>query len=174
MDTTELGKLKARIISLCAEHEEQHWRDHDYRACVSIDLKFFVKYGPPTDIGPEASTQSYIYNYAICEENAPRIAKVIHYFLDESKVNAFLVMEYTEIDASHTTQLPERAAAAIDWLSTVLPPSKDTLGPIGGGLIRHMFFKNHEAPLRFTSIRALESYMNKVCCCLYFFRVFAI
>jgi hypothetical protein len=141
---------------------------------VSIDSRLFVKYGPPTDLGPEASTQSYIYNYAICEENAPRIPKVLHYFLDESKVNAFLVMEYIEMDASHTPHHSEREAAALDWLSTVLPPSEDTLGPIGGGLIRHMLFQNHEAPLRFTSIWALESYMNKVRYCLYFFRVFAI
>ncbi|KAF7359090.1 hypothetical protein MSAN_01250100 [Mycena sanguinolenta] len=33
--------------------------------------------------------------------------------------------------------------------------------PIGGGLIRHRFFKDHTAPLAFSSVAALERYMNK-------------
>ncbi len=45
------------------------------------------------------------------------------------------------------------------------------MGPIGGGLICHRLFKNHKAPLAFSSIDALERYMNEVHRCLYFFRV---
>jgi hypothetical protein len=87
MDTTKLDKMEGRIISLCAEYKKQHWCNGDYHPCMPIGSKFFIKYGPPVDLGPKACTQSYIYNYAICNENVPQIPKVIHYFLDESKVN---------------------------------------------------------------------------------------
>lgn len=172
METPELAELatfEARIIGLCAEHKDKHWRDIGYRACVSIDSEYFVKYGSPTDLGPEFMTQSYIYDYAILQGNGPRIPKVPHYFLDKGR--AFLVMEYIELeDTSLITDLPERAAAALDWLSRVPAPSEDMMGPIGGGLIRHRFFKDREAPLCFSSIKALESYMNEVRRCLCYFR----
>jgi hypothetical protein len=90
-------------------------------------------------------------------------------------------MEHIElIHPSLIANLPERTAQALDWLSRVSAPpedvvgsSKDAMGPVGGGLIRHRFFKDDEAPLDFSSIDALERYMNEVCR-LYFFRVSAI
>ena len=107
--------------------------------------------------------------------NGPRIPQALHYF--EAQVEACLVMEYIELTHSPViTNLAERAAWALDWLSRVpappkdiMGPSKDAMGPIGGGLIRHRFFKDHKAPLAFSSIDALERYMNEVRRCLFFF-----
>jgi hypothetical protein len=36
------------------------------------------------------------------------------------------------------------------------------LGPIGGGPMRHEFFKDIDAPLGFTSVGALEHYIERV------------
>ncbi|KAJ7269836.1 hypothetical protein C8J57DRAFT_1607772 [Mycena rebaudengoi] len=78
-------------------------------------------------------------------------------------------MEHIElIHPSLIADLPERTAQALDWLSRVSAPpedvvgsSKDAMGPVGGGLIRHRFFKDDEAPLDFSSIDALGRHMNE-------------
>jgi hypothetical protein len=36
------------------------------------------------------------------------------------------------------------------------------IGPLGGGLIGYRFFKDARAPLRFSSVEALERYISKV------------
>jgi hypothetical protein len=175
MTDIELAAFEADIVATCAEHRQSHWRDADYRACVSIELKeskYFIKFDDPRTLGPEFSTQSYIHDYAMRHGNGPRIPQALHYF--ETKEKAFLVMEHIELtDPSLITNLAERAARALDWLSKVSAPPGDVMGPIGGGLIRHRFFKNNKAPLAFSSIDALERYMNEARCCL-FFRVSAI
>jgi hypothetical protein len=151
MTDVELAAFEADIIAICAEHRQSHRRDDDYRACVSIESKeskYFIKFDDPRTLGPEFSTQSYIHDYAMRHGNGPRIPQALHY-------------------------LAERTARALDWLSKVSAPPGDVMGPIGGGLIRHRFFKNNKAPLAFSSIDALERYMNEVRRCLYFFRVSA-
>lgn len=108
--------------------------------------------------------------------SGPRISQALHYF--EAQKRAFLILEHIELThPSLVTNLAERAAWALDWLSGVSAPpedvidhSKDVIGPIGGGPIRHSFFKNNKAPLTFSSVDALERYMNKVRRCLYFFK----
>jgi hypothetical protein len=42
------------------------------------------------------------------------------------------------------------------------------IGPLGGGRIRHKFFKEYTAPLLFSSVEALQRYMHKVRPCFYF------
>ena len=68
MTDAELAAFEADIITTCAEHERNHWRDVDYRACVSLELKrskYFIKFNNPRTLWPEFSTQSYIYDYAM-------------------------------------------------------------------------------------------------------------
>ncbi|KAH7886430.1 hypothetical protein F5I97DRAFT_1928283 [Phlebopus sp. FC_14] len=169
MTDAELAAFEADIIAICAEHES-HWRDVDYRACVSIESeksKYFIKFDAPRTLWPEFSTQSYIHDYAIRHRNGPRIPQALHYF--ETQEKAFLVMEHIELtDPSLITNLAERTAWALAWLSRVSAPpedvmgsSKDAMGPIGGGLIRHRFFKNNKAPLPFQSAADLQVYINK-------------
>jgi hypothetical protein len=53
--------------------------------------------------------------------------------------------------------------AAVVWLASVPAPPNHVIGPLlGGGLIRHGFFKESRAPLRFSSVEALERYITKV------------
>ena len=185
MTDAELAAFEVDIIATRAEHRQSHWRDVDYRACVSLSLeskksKCFIKFDDPETLQPEFLTQSYIYDYAMRHRSGPRIPQVLHYF--EAQKKAFLVLEHIELThPSLITNLAERTARALDWLSGVSAPpedvighSKDVIGPIGGGPIRHGFFKNNKAPLVFSSIDALERYMNKVRHYLLFFRVSAI
>ena len=177
---TELAAFEADIIAVCAEHEQSHRRERDYRACVTIESKkskYFIKFDDPEALWSEFSTQSYIYDYAMRHRNGPRISQPLHYFKAQDVFEAYLVMEYIELtDPSLITNLAERTAWALDWLSKVpappediVGPSEDALGPVGGGLIRHSFFKNYKAPVSFRSVADLQFYMNEVHRCLYFF-----
>lgn len=56
----QLEALQAEVIAVCKET----WRNYDYRACVYIGTKYFVKYGTLRDIEPERATQEYIYDHA--------------------------------------------------------------------------------------------------------------
>jgi hypothetical protein len=111
-------------------------------------------------------TQVYIYHYAESQVDAPRIPKVIHHFQGDHR-RGYLVMEHLKLRGSSPPDLPERIAEALKWLSGVPAPSNHVIGPLGGGRIRHRFFKDDEAPLLFSSIEALERYMEKVHPCLY-------
>ena len=171
MTDDELATFENDITTLCAEHMQSHWKDKDYRACVSFESRgsrYFIKYDDPSPLWPGFSTQSYIYEYAKHhhDEHGPRIPQPLHYF--EAQEEAFLVMEYIQLRDEPTSDLAERTAKALDWLSKVPPPSEDVIGPVGGGCICHRFFKNNKAPIYFSSASALERYMNEVRRYLYF------
>jgi len=70
-------------------------------------------------------------------------------------------MEYIKLSDPRPSDLPERTAEALKWLSGVPAPSEHVMGPLGPGPIRHGFFKDNKAPLLFSSIKALELYMDK-------------
>ncbi|GJJ09950.1 hypothetical protein Clacol_004174 [Clathrus columnatus] len=103
--------------------------------------------------------------------SGPHIPQPLHYFENEGSVapRAYFVMEHIEFThPSLITDLPERTARALEWLSDVpappedvVGPSKNAIGPVGGGRIRHRLFKDDEAPLTFSSVDALERYMNE-------------
>ena len=189
MTSAESAHFEADIIEICAAHRQTHRKDGDYRACVLFESttnlaheKYFIKFDSPDALRPEFLTQSYIYSIATSHRSgggggAPRIPQALHYF--EAENQAFLVMEHIELsNPLLITDLAEKTAEALHWLSQVPPPpeddidptSKHMIGPVGGGLIRHSFFKNHTAPLHFSSVDALERYMNRVRRCPHFFK----
>ncbi|KAF7324466.1 hypothetical protein MSAN_02518600 [Mycena sanguinolenta] len=132
MTDIELAAFEAHIVATCVDHMQSHWRDKGYRACVSRIKRIKILH------------QSYIHEYAIHPGNGPRVPQAVHYFEAEDSKDAYL-----------------RTARALEWLSKVPASFEDVLGPIGGGLIRRRFFKDHTAPLAFSSVAALERYMNK-------------
>jgi len=73
----------------------------------------------------------------------------------------YLVMEFITLTAA-PLDLIDRTAQALVWLSSVPSPPNHVLGPLGGGRIRHKFFKDYKAPLVFSSVEALQRYMHKV------------
>jgi hypothetical protein len=88
----------------------------------------------------------------------PRIPRVLSYFEHEN--TAYIVIEYVKLAGSPLD--PESTVAALKWLSEVPLPPEHIIGPLEGGPIRHRFFKYYEAPLRFSSVEALERYIEKV------------
>ncbi|KAG9017989.1 hypothetical protein FRB90_012714 [Tulasnella sp. 427] len=154
-----LKALKANIVEACAKHELVHWRDKDYRACLSMGTDYFVKFGNSDAIWPEFQTQSYIFDYARSNPHpdAPRIPQVVHHFGDSR--TKYLVMEFIPLTAAPLS--PDRTAQALLWLSRVPPPLNHVIGPLGGGHICHQSFKDYKAPLLFSSVEALQRYMHK-------------
>lgn len=167
METSNEAGFKDAIIAACDKHQEDNWKNDDYRAYIFTDV-YFVKYGDYEALWPEIQTQLHVAAYAESLEYAsrPRIPKVLHYF-EKEKERAYLVME--RIKLSHSPpDLPGRMPEAITWLATVPAPNGHVLGPLGGGHIRHSFFKNYTAPFHFRSVQQLEHYVNQVRPCLYF------
>ena len=161
MTPTEKAAFEAVIMTACTKHEQEHWQDDDYRACVFIGSDYFVKFGHYEIIWPQIATQLYISDYAESQADAPRIPKVLHHFQGDRR-RTYFVMEYITLTDS-PPDLYERAGEALKWLSSVPAPPNHVIGPLGGGCIRHRFFKDDEAPLLFSSVEALERYMEKVC-----------
>ncbi|KAH9977052.1 hypothetical protein BGW80DRAFT_1542951 [Lactifluus volemus] len=166
---TALEALEANIVEACTNHQLLHSKDKDYRACVSIGTDYFVKFGHPYALWPELQTQLYIFDYAKSNPHpdAPRIAQVVHYF--GGSMTTYLVMEFITLTAA-PLDLIDRTAQALVWLSSVPPPPNHVIGPLGGGCIRHKFFKRYRAPLLFSSVEALQRYMRKVRPCFHFSR----
>jgi hypothetical protein len=167
MMSIDQAAFEADIVTACTKHEEEHWRDNDYRACVVIEPGYFVKYDDYKTLQPEIATQLYISNYAESQADAPHIPKVIHHF-EGDQGSGYFAMEYIKLSDPSPSDLPERTAEALKWLSGVPAPSGHVMGPLGPGRIRHSFFKDYKAPMIFSSIKALELYIDKVCLCLYF------
>ena len=157
-----LKALEANVVEACANVKCGY-----LTACVSIGNDYFVKFGSPDTLWPEHQTQSYIFDYARSNPHpdAPRIPQVVHYF--RNSWTAYLVMEFIALTAP-PLDLIDRTTQALVWLSNVPPPPNHVIGPLGGGPIRHKFFDDYEAPLLFSSVEALQRYMDKVRPCFYF------
>ncbi|KJA22694.1 hypothetical protein HYPSUDRAFT_40793 [Hypholoma sublateritium FD-334 SS-4] len=72
----------------------------------------------------------------------------------------YLVMERIRLQES-PPDLDARIQKAMKWLSEVPPLSDQPLGPIGGGCIRHKFFKESKAPFVFPDNATLDQYVNR-------------
>ena len=160
-------ELQTAVIAECTKHKEQNSQNADYRACVDIGTEYFVKYGVRRDLEPERATQECIFTHAQQSNtpDAPRIARIIHHFVDQRTM--YLVMEHIKLQES-PPDLAARIQKAVKWLSEVPLPSNHVLGPVGGGRIRHKFFKEFKAPFEFPDIEMLDRYMKNVRPCLHF------
>ncbi|KAI6003133.1 hypothetical protein EDD15DRAFT_1468657 [Pisolithus albus] len=153
-------ELQAAVIAACKAHEEANWLNYHYKACVFVGADYFVKYGAPRDLEPELATQEYFYQQAQRPQTPepPRIAKIVHHFIHQHTM--YLIMERIELQVS-PPDLAKRIQGAVEWLANVPPPPNSKLGPVGGGVIRHSFFKDHEAPFEFSDTAMLDLYMKR-------------
>jgi hypothetical protein len=69
-------------------------------------------------------------------------------------------MEYIDAKSTSPTDAPEKVADALQWLYCLPAPPDVVIGPLGGGLARHMLFRDDEAPFLFSSKEAVQRYMN--------------
>ena len=72
MTSIDQAAFEADIVTTCTKHEEEHWRDNDYRACVVIEPGYFVKYDDYETLQPQIVTQLYISRYA---ESIPKVIR---------------------------------------------------------------------------------------------------
>ena len=149
--------IQAEVIAACKTHKNQNWQNVDYRACVFVGA-YFVKYGAAKDLIPELATQEYLYAYAQ-QPQTPRIARIVLHFVDQNTM--YLVMERIELQ-TFPPDLAKRIQETVEWLSNVPLPPNLSLGPVGGGVIRHKFFKDWKAPFIFSNTAMLDLYMSKV------------
>jgi len=155
----QIAALEAKVVEVCAKHKSEHWAETDYRAAVRVGTDYFVKFGDLADLMPEIETQKYISNYAASNpgNGVPRIPRVVHTFTHGRTM--FLVMEFIKLLPT-PPDIMAKVTPALKWLAAV-PAPPNVLGSLGGGRIRHKFFKEAKAPLRFSSAEALERYMNQ-------------
>ena len=163
MSSNTLSDSQQAIIAHCAQHEILHPRRTEF-VCVVFEGRF-IKYGNHGSLYPQYETHQYISRFADGDPSAPRVPKVYDYFTPD-RITAYLVMEYIELKPSPAQDAPQRVAKALQWLRDLPAPPSVTIGPLGGGRARHPLFKDFEARLSFSSIDAVERYMNKVRPCL--------
>ena len=161
MSFVSLSTLQQAIVKLCEEHDRNEHEKPGFRRCVTLK-PYFIKYDSHASLLPQYKTQQYIYEKAVGDPSAPRIAKVYDFFSPEHKM-AYLVMEYIDAEPTLARNAPEKVAKALQWLRNLPAPPDVAIGPVGGGLARHALFKDHTAPLPFSSKEALQRYMNRVC-----------
>ncbi|KAK6341179.1 hypothetical protein TWF696_008266 [Orbilia brochopaga] len=122
----------------------------------------FVKYDGERHLWPQYKTQQYLYAQAIGNPDAPRIPKPVDFFSDDSRSMSFMVMECVELVPPPIADLPQRAAAALEWLRRVPVPSGVILGRLGDGHPRHDIFDDYVSDHAFRSLAALERYLNHI------------
>ncbi len=148
------------IISRCEVHDKTYQLMPAVRSCI-IFKSYVIKYGDHRSLRSQYETQKYLYSVAVNDPNAPRIPKVVDFFISKQH-KAYLVMEFIG-GATPANNAPEKVADALQWLRNVPAPPGVIIGAVGGGPARHTLFKEYKAPLLFSSKEALENYMNKVC-----------
>ena len=104
------------------------------------------------------------------------LARVYEIF-DDGRGSTYLVMEFLsapsfEVLINAARSSPEyeslrataitKIADVVEWSLKCPVPEGDSIGPVGGGNIQHIFFNMEEAPVAFATSGALEAYVNMV------------
>ena len=121
----------------------------------------WLKFGSIPVIIPEARTQHYIALEVNRSTDAPLRVPYV-YLAFEFGSQGFIAMEY--IDGA-ALELNDRdfadAAAAVQFLASIRGPDL-VPGPIGGGIICHPFFFDHEAEVVYPTVGSLQRHVNGV------------
>lgn len=134
--------------------------------------RFFIKYGSKKE--EEARTQDYVYRHAFradASTAAPRIRVPQVYLAFRRGWSSYIVMDYVPLPTVEDwlVQHPEDAAtirplitSAVGWITNLPLPRDGFLGPVGGGIAKHIFFQDFEAPFPFADAKHVGEYVNKV------------
>ncbi|KAG5634635.1 hypothetical protein H0H81_001317 [Sphagnurus paluster] len=154
-------EFQAQVIAACKEHRAKNLSYDNLNDKNSLYVgEYFVKFGYQRDLEPERATQEFFFNHAQAQQpqtstpRPPCIAKIVHHFVE--KYTMYLVMERIKLQES-PPDLAARIHEAMKWLSEVPPPPNSTLGPVGGGPIRHKFFQEFVAPFTFPGYQDARS-----------------
>ncbi|CUA77050.1 hypothetical protein RSOLAG22IIIB_12511 [Rhizoctonia solani] len=118
----------------------------------------FIKFGSSVAMG-EALTQNYVANIVNADEDAvvliPRVYLAFQY-----KGAGYIAMEY--IPGNDCSQDDVDAiAVAVKRLGSVDSPTRSP-GPVGGGMITHRFFYDHQSDIQYNSLQDLQEHINNI------------
>src|SRR5258708_30085195 len=129
---------------------------------------YFIKFDCYKSLCPQVEMQKYVSQCAKLDKSAPCIPEVLHFF-NQNYQMSYIVMDYIKPTPTPVPDLPKRVALALHWLLNLpAPPSHVGIGPLGNGRACHTLFKDCMVPLSFSSIQAMDRYLDQVCPCLYF------
>jgi len=154
--------LKREIIA-CCEKDDINRPDFNFRSCIVLG-QYLIKYSSHRSLWPQYQTQEYIFEMTVGDPTAPRVPKIYEYFTPGGRM-AYLVMEYIDAESASAWSTPRQVTEALQWLRDLPAPRDAVVGTVGGGYARHRIFKDDSAPMPFSSMGALQRYMNTVCSC---------
>jgi len=163
MTPSEQALFEGTVISDCAEHDHNHLWDDGYRRCMVIQ-GYFVKFDDYETLRPQVETQKYVSQRAKLDGSAPRVPEVFHFFHRDFQMG-YVAMEYINLMPTPVPDLTQRVALALQWLYDLPapPPNHVGIGPLENGRACHVLFKDYKAPLSFSSIEAIQRYLDKIC-----------
>lgn len=145
---------------------------YPYRDCPIA----FIKYGPAKlSMKEEMRNQTFAFEelekLQPQERNGIRIPQIYHVIERDEMI--YIVMEYvlgtTLADlrakdglASEQQKWYDQIAKAIALFLAFDIPDKSTLGPVGGGIIKHPLFKDTVASLKYESVNHLQEHLTRV------------
>ena len=148
------------IVTTCAIHKRDHSNDRDYLPYLTIGEDHLVKFGDPQTLTIECAVRECISAHAAtCPLGSPRIPRLLLRFQRESTM--YLVMERVPLAEDFAPSF-EEAEAMLRWIEGVSLPQSFPVCRLGGGCIRDRFFKDAEAPFAFSSVEALQRYLDRV------------
>jgi hypothetical protein len=175
MSTSEVRKGQPQlppdkeIIALC-EQQSLAQSSYNHLAYPRDSPTLFIKYGPEK-LGMKGEMRNQVFAFEMlnklplqdrAEIKIPEVYRVI-----EEDGMIYVVMEYVKGNTVDWRSADEKKkfhkiARAIE-LFLSFETEGQSLGPVGGGLIRHPVFKDTVAPLKYNSVDDLQNHMTKVC-----------
>lgn len=147
------------IIAACAKHEEDNYRQPSYGRFIHFN-DYIVKFGDSWCFSSEVKTHNHFAKITENDLTAPRVPLNHHSFEHEHR-------KYAIIEPIQTVKVTEdvfvqKVTDAIRWMRNQARPAGAALGPLGSGPVYHAIFMKKHAPLLFTSVVALEKYLNAI------------
>ena len=147
------------IIAACAKHEKENHRQPGYRRLIQFN-DYIVKFGDSWCFSSEVRMHDHFAKVTENDLATPRVPLIYHSF--ENEHLKYAIIEPIEMIQVAENIFVQKVADAVSWMRDQACPAGVALGPLGSGLAYHKIFKEKHAPLPFTSVVALEKYLNKV------------
>ena len=115
----------------------------------------------PADLGNLTSVFRVLNELAVNGgAGAPVVPSVVHYFYQPPHGWGYMIMERILVRQASEEELCRQSAKAVLWLRA---QKMSIFGSLGGGEnIRHAVFQGNEAPEPFTTLAAVQTYLNLV------------
>lgn len=149
--------LEPAIIAACANHEKDNFTVPGYRRLIGF-ANYIIKFGDSLCFSSEVQMHDRFAKVTEKDLTAPRVPLIYHSFKHGHLT--FAIIEPLQLIPVAEDIFVQKVADAVLWMYSQTCPAGVTLGPLGSGFAWHEVFKDYRAPLPFTSVVALEKYLN--------------